>query len=255
MTIRALKQDNGKYRVRLNLGVDETGKRMRPSFTADTRREAERQAKEYLDNLEQQRLKAAAGPTVYDKMQEYIDERCNVIRATTLKGYNIILTQYLTELYEVPVAQITRQQVQRWINNLAIMHSAKTCYNAHGLLAAMLKVERPDLVLNTRMPEKQIREIYVPEPSEVQRIREDLRGNPLELPFLLATQCGLRASEISGLRTDCITKDGIPQKYIAHYMGHADTAMIERVYQHVQREAKSKYAAILEAAGSELYGA
>lgn len=97
------------------------------------------------------------------------------------------------------IRDITSQQVQIALNEFAVDHEPKTCRNVHGLIAAVLKTYRPEITLNTTLPQKKKRDIYVPDETEVEQLMELVEGTALEIPFLLATQCGLRASEISGL--------------------------------------------------------
>lgn len=208
-TSRAHKTPEGTYRIRLTVGKDAEGKVIRKSITADTRREAERAAQEYLDKLEEQRAKEAAGPTVAETLESYIGTKSRCVSPATLKSYYSIAHSCLGDFGEVAVSQLTQTDVQMWINDLAATHSAKTCVNAHGLLVSMLASARPDLTLRTTLPRGRKKDIYVPTTMEVQDIAARLGDNPLIVPFLLATQCGLRASEIAGLKTDCITSAGI----------------------------------------------
>ena len=209
MTIRALKQTDGKYRVRIYDGKDENGKYIRKSFTASTKRDAEKMAKDYIEAKEQQKELEAAGPTIAEAYTEYIESRKNCVSPATIKGYNGTYNGCFGEIENVPVSLLTQRIVQEWANHISVDRAPKTVKNAHGLLSAILQLQGSPLQLRTRLPAGRKKDIYVPDADEVREIGLMLQGHPLYIPFILATQCGLRASEISGLRVDCITRAGI----------------------------------------------
>lgn len=207
--IRALKQKDGTWRVRLEAGKDENGKRVRKSFTAKTKKEAERKAQEYLDKQEKLAERIAAGPTVEEKLRELVESKTRCLSPATLKGYYAIINNQIDDIADIPVSQLTQHDIQQWINNLAEDRSPKTCGNAHCLLVSMLAIERPDMTIRTRLPQKSKRSIFVPDAAQVAEIGAELQGSSLYIPYMLASLCGLRASEISGLTVDCITPRGV----------------------------------------------
>lgn len=142
-------------------------------------------------------------------VEAYIKSKENVLSPSTVRGYYVIKNNYLPELMAVRIRDITPELIQREINRFAKEHSPKTCRNAHGLISAVLKIHRPELTLNTTLPQKKKREIYVHDNKEIDKIRAMLTGRALEIPFLLASQCGLRASEISGLEISDVHEEHI----------------------------------------------
>lgn len=342
--IRALKQDNGTWRVRLEAGKDENGKRVRKSFTGKTKKETEAKAQAYLDEQEKIAERIAAGPTVEEKLRELVSSKSRCLSPSTLKGYYTIINRQIDDIAQIPVTLLTQNDIQQWINNLAEEHSPKTCANAHCLLVSLLAIERPDMILRTRLPQKRKKSIFVPDADQVAEIGEKLQGSSLYVPFLLASLCGLRASEISGLTIDCVTEQGIvvkqarvdgvngaeikqpkssagyrtvpapdyliqilretvhedghictlrsahissrwaewrqkqglpndfnfhalrhhfasqclllgmPQKYVAEVMGHSDTTMIDRVYQHTFKSAMNEFAQCIKNNGEKFFG-
>lgn len=207
--IRALKQPNGTWRVRIECGKDENGKRIRKSITAETRREAESKAKEYLEEQQEKAELEAAGITVGEAYTEYIESRKNCVSPATIKGYNGTYNGCFGEIENIPISLLTQRTVQEWVNTISKDRAPKTVKNAHGLLSSILQLQGSPLQLRTRLPAGRKKDIYVPDADEVREIGLMLQGHPLYIPFILATQCGLRASEISGLRVDCITRAGI----------------------------------------------
>lgn len=202
----AKKLPSGSWRVRVYTGTDNNGKRQYKSFTAATKREAEYLAAQYNQlNIDICR----AEMPLSDAVERYIKSKENILSPSTVRGYYVVLHNYLPELMNVRIRDITAESVQVAFNEFAKSHSPKTCRNAHGLISAVLKANRPELILNTTLPQKQAREIYVPDEREVLEIQQLARGTDIEIPFLLAAQCGLRASEISGLTLSEVHKDCI----------------------------------------------
>lgn len=326
----AKKLPSGSWRVNLYIGKTPDGKRQYKSFTADTKKEAEFLAAQYNQNhIDVNRSELPLSAAV----ERYIKSKENVLSPSTVRGYNNILKNHIPTLMAVKIRDINAEMVQEEFNRFAKDHSPKTCRNTHGLIASVLAIERPDIVLRTTLPQKKKRDIYVPDEKEIDQIHQLIKGNVMELPFVLAAECGLRASEVAALRISSVFPDhieikqamvpdknnkptlkdpksisgyrsipiskelsdfivdhssgeefvcnlssgnistywnrfkennslnddlvfhalrhhfasrclllGMPQKYIAELMGHADTTMIEKVYQHVFPSAMEEYA-------------
>ncbi|MCM1335854.1 MAG: site-specific integrase [Bacteroides sp.] len=109
----------------------------------------------------------------------------------------------------IRIRDITQESVQLAFNRFSKDHKPKTCKNVHGLISAVLSVERPDLKLKTTLPQKEKRGIYVPDDQEVRSLYLLVKGTEMEIPFLLAVECGLRASEIAALKTDNISDEWV----------------------------------------------
>lgn len=192
----AKKLPSGAWRVQLYTGKTPDGKRQYKSFTAASKKEAEFLAAQYNQlNIDVCRSEMLLSEAV----KRYIKSKENILSPSTVRGYYVVLNNYLPELMSERIKDITAERVQIAFNDFAKSHSPKTCRNAHGLISAVLKANRPELQLATTLPQKQKCEIYVPDEQEVREIKELARGTDIEVPFLLAVQCGLRASEISGL--------------------------------------------------------
>lgn len=205
----AKKLASGNYRIRVYVGKNKDAKPQYKSFTAPTKKEAEFAAAQYSRTNVDVR---SSDLTLKQAIERYIKSKENVLSPSTVRGYYVIPEQYMPDLMQTRLKKINTEIIQEQFNEFARDYSPKTCRNAHGLISAVLKIHRPDLQLNTTLPQKKKSDIYVPDEKEVKKILQLIKGNALEVPFVLATQCGLRASEISGLMLENVHKDYIEIK-------------------------------------------
>lgn len=138
--------------------------------------------------------------------EEYIESKRNVLSPSTIRGYATIIRQLSDSLLQMNVHDITSIDVQREINRLTKACSPKTVRNQHGFISAVLGVFRPNLKLNTTLPQKLKTEPYTPSHDDVKRILAAVKDTPYEVPIILACY-GMRRSEICALTPDDIDGD------------------------------------------------
>ena len=193
----AKKMPSGNYRVLVFVGF-ENGKRKYKSFTAPTKKAAEYAAAQW-------QLTHTA-PTVLDKLtlgeayDRYIESVSNTLSPSTLREYKSCRRNDFPDLMDLKLEDITQERIQISINNLASEREPKTVRNKHGLLAAVLHKYKPELRLDTILPKKKKTVFYVPSEQQIRLIYDHIKDSNIEIPFLLASQLGLRASEIAGLQ-------------------------------------------------------
>lgn len=188
---------SGSWRVLVYLGKDEHGKQIRQSITAPTKKEAQRAAALCVSRHEQS---ARQGKTVGEILRDYIDIKNAVLSPSTVLGYEHLLASAYDDILDVPASSLTAASLQAYVNDFAKDHAPKTAINAWSLLSSALALYRPDFAPKIRLPQKRRRAISIPTDQDVAAYLAAVRGDKLELPVLLAVRCGLRASEISGLR-------------------------------------------------------
>lgn len=198
--MNAKKLPSGSWRARLFLGEDESGKKHYKSFTASTKREAERLALNYAEEL--------AKPdkiTFGDALTKYIDSKSNVLSPSTLRGYRQMETYY-KPIKNKDVSEIDQNAVVCFINNFAGKHSPKTVRNAYSLLCAVIRSQIPDASFDVTMPQKQVLQYYIPKDSELKKLLEytKITDHDLYIAILLASVGTLRRSEVCGLHADDI---------------------------------------------------
>ena len=145
--------------------------------------------------------------TVGEAIDRYIESKDAVLSPSTIYGYKRVRTYALQDIMDIRLSDLTQETIQRAVNRMARDKSPKSVRNAHGLLSAVLSVYRPNMVLRTTLPQRQVIEASVPDDNQITMIVQGCIGTKAELPILLAIWLGLRASEIRGLTWDCV-KDG-----------------------------------------------
>lgn len=184
---------SGSYRARVHLG---NGKYK--SITGKDKKDVQLRAAQVEAGLKCDTEREDM--TLGQAMDKYILSKNNILSPSTIRGYGIIRRSRLQKIMDVPLKKLTQELIQQEFNREAAEVSPKTCRNAHCLLSATLAVYAPDMHLKTTLPARQKSEISVPTEAEIKQLVEYFRGTDMELPFMLAAFCGLRESEIVGLK-------------------------------------------------------
>lgn len=150
--------------------------------------------------------------TVGQAIDEYIDNRENILSPSTINGYRQIRRTWLQELMDKRVDTLTASAVQRAVNHDAAHLSGKSIRNAYGLLRAALKGKTDIDFDDIALPAKRTKKGDILTRDEMGRLYAVIRDTSLEVPFLLALWLSLRRSEIIALTWDCIGTDSITVK-------------------------------------------
>lgn len=229
----AKKLPSGNWRVLIYMGKGPDGKREYQSFTAPTKREAELAAAEYAYSRPKN---AHENLTVGQAIDKYISTKEAVLSPSTIASYRSINRNHLKGIKDTKLKQLTSDMAQMEIGLAAASHSPKTVRNIHTLLTATLKLYAPNLSLNIRLPQKEKIPVRIPTRAEINKIYEAVKGTDMEIPFLLASQAGLRLSEICALTYADVTPGDI---YICKAMVPGEKGPILKVpksyagYRHV----------------------
>lgn len=136
--------------------------------------------------------------TFKDYADKYMTVKDKVLSPATKRSYITIINNLPQWFTGIPLKQLDRSNVQQVINELSEKHSAKTCRNYHGFISGVLTMYKPDLVLNTTLPQKVRYDGYVPTPAEVNAVLEASKGSKYWICFKLGIY-SLRRSEICAL--------------------------------------------------------
>lgn len=189
---KAKKLPSGNWRVRVYVGKDKAGKDIYKSFTADTKKEAEFLAAEYLIKTKDATERKILGALIDD----YIESRESILSPSTIQGYKKIRRNNFQQLMRLPVDKIDNATLQKAINAEAKHLSAKSIANAYGLISSVLS-QNTYYRYNVTLPKKQKKIKNLPQPEDIMRI---VKGTEIELPVLLAMWLSFRISEIKGFR-------------------------------------------------------
>lgn len=189
---------SGNYRVRVYVGQGADGKKMYRSFTAKTKKQAERDAMNYLD-----REVGPAGALTFKRAEDiFLAQRGPVLSPSTRRGYTGMKRE-LESRYEhfcnTELSLIKSADLQAVINDLlARGRKPKTVKNYIGYISAVFSLQ--DVALpKVKLPEKVQYEIYIPDEVTIRQVLALAKGTELEIPILLAITVPARRGEICGL--------------------------------------------------------
>lgn len=151
--------------------------------------------------------KGATSVTFGEAYAAFIKKNENIFSPSTILGYDRIKENHLSDISGLPMSSITQSLIQGKVNSLAKKKAPKTVRNIYGLITAVYYDFFPDRKLSINLPQKDNNEIRIPTEDEIKKISEACKGTVYELSIFLAMDLGLRASEICGLKWDCIEGD------------------------------------------------
>ena len=199
MSIEKLK--SGHYRIRCSVG----GKRI--SITTDRKPSKAEEAfliQEHIQALKKngEEAKGKADRSFLYFAEEYISSKKNVLSASTIRGYNTDLKGIPESFKNLRFYSIEQHDITKVVNEMVGKVKPKTIYNRHGLITAVMKEFRPALVIRTKLPRKEQKDIYTPSEEEVKALFKYVETTPWAkryyIPLSLAIM-GLRRSEIGAL--------------------------------------------------------
>lgn len=197
-------------------------KRVYKSFTSDDtspkgRKEAEAAAATFQAERENENiLSQGKGITLGESYDLYIKSKESTLSPSTVREYKHSRKIDFKNLMDMCIDDITQNDIDREISELAKTRTPKTVRNKHCLLSAVLKKYRPDFRLRTELPKRVRPKIHVPSDSEIRTIMEYLKNDDvygMEIPVLLAAFGPLRRSEICALRSDHIKGNTVHVEY------------------------------------------
>ena len=143
--------------------------------------------------------------TVGQAIDNYIADNTNVLSPSTIRGYQIIRDNHFKDVMDCDA--FSDVDYQKAVNDAAVKYSPKTIKNDWGLVTAALryaKIEPPDI----NLPQKVVKELPWLSFTQIQQFLDMVKGEPCELPALLALH-SLRRSELIDLEFKDITADYI----------------------------------------------
>ena len=196
------KLPSGNYRIR------ETYHGKCYSMTVD-KRPSTKTANELLHQLyEKGHVDKSSKSSFGNACKQYIESRKDDLSPATIRGYQVCYNYLSEDFKKLTTYEIEQKNVNAEIRRFSKDHSPKTVRNLHGFISAVLREDRPNLVLNTKLPKKERSNDYIPSSEDVRRILMAAKGSKYEVPLYLAA-LGMRRSEICALTIDDLNEDNI----------------------------------------------
>lgn len=192
----AKKLPSGNYRVRIYTGKKPDGSPQYKSFTAETKKEAERQAALYENEIKQ---KEYNGLTVGEVIDIYIRNSTNVLSPASIRKYDSMRRNSYKDIEDKYVKDMKQPDYQAFVNAFSMDHAPKTVDSVCGLLTASLKALDNETNLTLKRPKKKPSTIAIPTDDQVKHLIDNAGRPEMQLAFVMAAALGLRRSEICAL--------------------------------------------------------
>ena len=199
------RKGSSRWTLAIDVGRDETGKRVRHQYTYRTRREAEEARVQLLSQLQQDTYTAPSKVTVAEWLNMWLDGRQGIAE-TTRAGYEIDVRRIVKALGSRQLRQLTPPMVNSFYAELSKSLSPKTVRNTHGTLhKALDDALRQGVVARNvsdfaELPRAERHEMKTWTADELRRFLRRAEPHRFYPAFLLACSSGLRRSEVLGLR-------------------------------------------------------
>lgn len=202
--MKAKKTKSGKYKVVVSAGKDATGKYRQKAFTAPTKKEAELLAAQF----QMERKDDRKSQSVRYAVDSYIESRSAVLSPSSIRGYRIIQKSYFGQIEQMKICDVTNQDIQRLINDIALNRSPKTVSNSISLLIGALKQIAPERRYMYTLPKRRAIERHIPDNEDITRLLEACRQNRnLHLAIILSALGTLRRGEVCAIKYEDIMRD------------------------------------------------
>ena len=198
--LKPYKQSEGRWITRVSIGNSKY-----KSIFGKTKKESLQRALEFENELKTKREKRSGSDlTVGEALERYVESKKGTLSPKTYREYTRTRPLTFPELHDIPIEDLTQEQVQIAVSHEAAIHEPKTVRNKHGLLSAALRMFRPDFTLHTTLPQKIKKSIVIPDEKDIIALLNETKGTEMELPIMLAAIGGMRESEICGLKWECV---------------------------------------------------
>lgn len=190
------KTPSGKWRIQLRAEGE--------SVTEDTPALAVAKARAIRAGFIEQKKKTGAKLSLGDAIDTYISNTDNLFSPATKRGYSIIRRNRFQAYMDVDIKTFTDWQAM--VNDEKKLCSAKTLYNAWGLVSAVLNFNK------ITPPKVKLSQVIVPDQpwltyEQIPLFCKAIYGEPCELGALLALS-SLRRSELCAVTPDHVAVDG-----------------------------------------------
>lgn len=200
---------SGSWRVRVRVNGEDI------TVTRRTESEAVAEAMALKAGLKEAAARAPKDMTLREAIDEYIEMREAALSPSTIRGYRIIQENRMKSVMDRTINKTTDKMYQLAVNADTKEYSSKTVKNTWCFIASVLKAVAGREV-SCSIPQVITKEHEFLEPEHIPIFLKGIKGDPREIPILLALH-GLRASEVM----DITWKDIDLKKKIIRVRGSA----------------------------------
>lgn len=169
------------------------------SVTFDHKPNQQEILKAMSDTIE--KPKCAETDAFINYANKYIENKSNTLKSSTKRGYKIIIRNMPDWLAKKKLRDITEEDIEIYVNDMAAELSPKTVKNRYSFVVSVIQKYNKSFSCNVKLPLIPDSEPFIPSISQIQAIAQALEGTEYEIPIKLACS-GLRQSEIGGLTID-----------------------------------------------------
>lgn len=137
-------------------------------------------------------------------IDSYIESRSNVLSPCTIRCYRSLQRNHLQGIMHTKISSLTSRSIQASVNEDSKTSSAKTVYNAFGLISAVISDRRTLDLSHIKLPQRQHNEKIVLSSAQLSTLLSSAVGTDIEIQVLLAACLGLRRSEILAMQWNAI---------------------------------------------------
>ncbi len=209
----SIQKVGAKFRVTLELGTDNNGKRVRKYLTASSESEAKKLLNEFEYNQQRNLLVQSSSMLLSEFlnhwMENYVKYNCE---ETTVYGYRNILRHVDSCIGRIELQKLQSMHIQQYYKHLLDEKglSPNTVHRHHAVLRKAIDFAlKQQLVYRNvadavSLPRKKkfTGKTYTREQLNI--LLDRVKETKLELPVYLAGYLGLRREEITGLKWGCI---------------------------------------------------
>lgn len=213
------KRGKDSWYLEVTIGTDFRGKPVRYSRTVHgTKKQAERELAKFYAECEEGKVNKSSNATIAEICRMYIDKMPD-LSPETVKGYEVIMRNYIEMIAKRKAAKITTLQIQEWINYLSKEYqgkrrkqglSSKSVRNAFQFLNAAMNMATKWGILennackNVFLPDTEQKEVKYLNNDETLHFIKSLNQVPREdynykVAVLYSLFASLRKGELFGL--------------------------------------------------------
>ena len=203
--------DKHKAKLIVNKGSGKTRVRRTKVVTYSGKRDLDRQYREFEEQCSK---RDDTDATVREIVDAYIASRkTRGVKATTIRGYELCRDRLSESIADKKASEVTPYLVDGYVSDASLKYAPKTIRNTMSVLSASydravqlgLLAENPceGIVL----PKQARKEVDIFDDESIARFLEALEQEPLDykVGYKLALMCGLRRSEILGLKEEHVS--------------------------------------------------